>query len=54
MPKMGGKIVISVLQKGKSHLDHVCTEIEKRGNKLPMSIKDTKWKDTYVRSTTNV
>ena len=44
-PKMGGRIVISVLQKDKGHLDYVCAEIEKRGIKSPMLIKDIKQRE---------
>ena len=44
-PEMGGKIVLSVLQKGKGHADHVHAEIQQRGIEPPMPLKDMKWKE---------
>ena len=34
MPEMGGKIVLSALQKGKGHMNHLRAEIEERGIQL--------------------
>ena len=42
---MGGKIVLSVLQKGKGHINHVDGELADRGVKPPMPLKDMKWKE---------
>ena len=44
-PEMGGKIVLSVLQKGKGHINHVSAEIAERGVEPPMSIDKMKWKE---------
>ena len=44
-PEMGGKIVLSVLQKGKGHIDHVKAELEERGVEPPMPLGEMKWKE---------
>ena len=44
-PEMGGKIVFSVLQKGKGHINHVRAELAERGIEPPTSIEDMKWKE---------
>ena len=44
-PEMGGKLVLSVLQKGKGHISHVRAEIAERGVEPPTSIDDMKWKE---------
>ena len=44
-PEMGGKIVLSVLQKGKGHISHVSAEIEERGIEPPTDIDSMKWKE---------
>ena len=36
-PEMCGNIVLSVLQKGKSHIDYVRVEMGERGIELPIS-----------------
>ena len=41
-PEMGGKIVLSVLQKGKGHINHVDVELVDRGVKPPVPLKDMK------------
>ena len=42
-PEMGGKMVLSVLQRGQGHDGAVSAEIQKRGIEAPMPIKDMKW-----------
>ena len=42
---MGGKIVLSVLQKSKSHMNQLRAEIEERGIEPPESIEGMKWKE---------
>ena len=44
-PETGGKIVLSVLQKGKGHMNQLRAEIEERGIEPPESIDDMKWKE---------
>ena len=44
-PEMEGKIVLSILQKGKGHMNHVRAEIEERGIEPLESINDMKWKE---------
>lgn len=44
-PEMGGKIVLSVLQKGKGHMDQLRAEIKERGIEAPESIDGMKWKE---------
>ena len=44
-PEMGGKIVRSVLQKSKGHIDHVKAELEERGVEPPMPLGEMKWKE---------
>ena len=44
-PEMGGKIVLSVLQKGKGHMNQLRAEIEERGIEPPESIDGMKWKE---------
>ena len=44
-PEMGGKIVLSVLQKGKGHISHVSAEIEERGIEPPTDVDTMKWKE---------
>ena len=42
---MGGKIVLSALQKGKGHIDHVRAELEERQVELPVPLEKMKWKE---------
>ena len=42
---MGGKTVLSVLQKGRGHISHVQSELDDRGVEPPMPIKKMKWKE---------
>ena len=44
-PQMGGKIVLSVLQKGRGHISHVKSELDDRGVEPPMPIDKMKWKE---------
>ena len=44
-PEMGGKIVVSVLQKGKGHIAHVNAELSKREVEPPMELSKMKWKE---------
>ena len=44
-PEMGGKIVLSVLQKGRGHMNQLQAEIKERGIEPPESIDDMKWKE---------
>ena len=44
-PEMGGKIVLSVLQKGKGYISHVSAEIEERGIEPSMDVDSMKWKE---------
>ena len=44
-PEMGGKIVLSILHKGKGHINHVRAEIAERGIEPPTLIEDMKWKE---------
>ena len=44
-PEMGGKIVLSALQKGKGHITHVGAELADRGVEAPVQLKDMKWKE---------
>ena len=44
-PEMGGKIVLSVSQKGKGHISHVSAEIEERGIEPPTDVDTMKWKE---------
>ena len=41
-PEMGGKIVLSVLHKGKGHIDHVCVKMDERGIEPPMLLEKMK------------
>ena len=43
--EMSGKIILSILNKGKGYINQVCTEIAERGIEPPMSIEDMKWKE---------
>ena len=49
-PEMGGKIVLSVLQKYKSHITHVSAEIAEHGLEQPTSIDNMKCKEVHSRS----
>ena len=44
-PEMGGKIVLSAVQKGKGQIDHVHVEIDKRGIELRKPLEKMKWKE---------
>ena len=44
-PEMGGKIVLSILQKGEGHIDHVCAELDEQGVEQPMPLAEMKWKE---------
>ena len=44
-PEMGGKIVLSIINKGKGHINQVRAEIAERGIEPPTSIEDMKWKE---------
>ena len=44
-PEMGGKIVVSVLQKGKGHIAHVSAELSERKVEPPMELSKMKWKE---------
>ena len=43
-PMMGGKIVLSLLQKGKDDTNYVCAEIADNGLKPSMPLRDIKSK----------
>ena len=42
---MAGKVVLSVLQKGKGHISHVSAEIEECGIEPPTNVDIMKWKE---------
>ena len=44
-PEMGGKIVLSILNKEKGDINRVRTEIAERGIEPPTLIEDMKWKE---------
>ena len=44
-PEVGGKIVLSVLQKGKGHISHVSAELEEHGIEPPTNAVSMKWKE---------
>jgi hypothetical protein len=44
-PEMGGKSVLSVLQKGKGHIDNVKADLDERGVEPPMPLGEMKWKE---------
>ena len=44
-PEMSGNILLSVLPKGKGHVDHVHAELQQCRIEPPMLIEDIKWKE---------
>ena len=44
-PEIGGKIVLSVFQKGKDHINHISAGIEECGIKPPINVDSMKWKE---------
>ena len=44
-PEMSGKIVLSVLQKGKGRISHISAEIEECGIQPPTNVDTMKWKE---------
>ena len=48
-PEMGGKIVVSVLQKGKGHVAHIDAELSECGVEPLIQLSKMKWKEvTYL------
>ena len=43
--EMRSKIVVSVFQKGKGHINHVSAELSERGVEPPMQLSKMKWKE---------
>ena len=41
-PDMGGKILVSILYRGKGHGEHVSAELSERGVEPPMETSKTK------------
>ena len=41
-PETGEKIILSIFQKGKGHIDHVLKELDVQGVKLLMTLEDMK------------
>ena len=44
-PEMGGKILVSILYRGKGHDEHVSAELSERGVEPPMEISKMKWNE---------